>query len=99
MTKTWLPLHKQDYTSIVIGQKKVSDTTHWYRYHTCFLPLGVVLITELHYRRPNDTLHSQTEFETVINSLRYRMTVNKVELSERSLKILAGKFIKEAMEF
>ena len=79
------------------GGKITSDNGDWYAYHSFLHPLGVVVINEFSYSdRSGDT--RQTEFETVIYGFRYIMTVDRVDLSERSLKVIAGKFIREAIK-
>jgi hypothetical protein len=98
MKKNWSKVYTQQYACLSKGVKHIgTDGKNWSRDSFMLHPFGVVGITEWDYGRP-DGQHIQTEFQTVLEGRRYRMTINEVDMSDRSLKTRAGKFLREALQ-
>lgn len=97
MKKNWSRIYRQNWIHLFKTEKRYSaDTISWYAYHSFKHPLGIVIISEWYYTN-NKGVKASTDFETVINTFAHKMSVDKVDLSDHSLKILAGKFLRQAI--
>lgn len=97
MIKDWSKVYKQSYPWYRTGITHFGDDQKsWHRTDVYMNGDGIVVITLFENNYGNGRIQS-TEFETIINGYRYRMTIRQNDLLERSLQIQAGKFLTEAI--
>jgi hypothetical protein len=73
-----------------------TDPANWEIKHFYLSSAGAVAIMEYQHRHKGELL-KQTFFETIVAGRVYRMTINAVGFSDRSLKMYAANFIKRSI--